>query len=96
MNSGKVNPLKQLNECGQAPWLDFLLRSFVAKGDLKTMIERDGLKGVTSNPSIFQKAIGDSDEYVDSMKTFLKKTDASIVEIYESWWSKTSAPPPTS
>ena len=79
-----MNSLKQLEACGQAPWLDFLLRSFVAKGELKTMIERDGLKGVTSNPSIFQKAIGESDEYVDSMKTFLGKGDASVVEIYES------------
>ncbi len=84
MSASDVNPLKQLEACGQAPWLDYLLRSFVAKGELKTMIERDGLKGVTSNPSIFQKAIGDSDEYVDSMKTFLGKGDASIVDIYES------------
>ncbi len=79
-----MNPLKQLNDCGQAPWLDFLLRSFTAKGELKAMIERDGLKGVTSNPSIFQKAIGDSDEYVGSIKTLLAKGDASIVDIYES------------
>ena len=84
MTSPNANPLKQLNDCGQAPWLDFLLRSFVAKGDLKAMIERDGLKGVTSNPSIFQKAIGDSDEYVEAMKTFLGRGDASIVDIYES------------
>jgi transaldolase/glucose-6-phosphate isomerase len=78
-----VNPLKQLNDCGQAPWLDFLLRSFTAKGELKAMIERDGLKGVTSNPSIFQKAIGESDDYADDMKAFLGKADHSIVEIYE-------------
>jgi transaldolase/glucose-6-phosphate isomerase len=77
-----VNPLKQLNDCGQAPWLDFLLRSFTAKGELKAMIERDGLKGVTSNPSIFQKAIGESDDYADDMKAFLGKADHSIVEIY--------------
>ena len=42
-----MNALKQLEACGQAPWLDFLLRSFTAKGGLKAMIERDGLKGVT-------------------------------------------------
>jgi transaldolase/glucose-6-phosphate isomerase len=78
-----VNPLKQLNDCGQAPWLDFLLRSFTAKGELKAMIERDGLKGVTSNPSIFQKAIGESDDYADDMKAFLGEKDRSIVEIYE-------------
>jgi transaldolase/glucose-6-phosphate isomerase len=78
-----VNPLKQLNECGQAPWLDFLLRSFTAKGELKAMIERDGLKGVTSNPSIFQKAIGESDDYTADIEAFLGKADHSVVEIYE-------------
>ncbi len=78
-----MNPLKQLEACGQAPWLDYLKRSFVQKGELKAMIERDGLKGVTSNPSIFQKAIGESDEYTDSIKAFLADGDHSITEIYE-------------
>jgi transaldolase/glucose-6-phosphate isomerase len=78
-----VNPLKQLETCGQSPWLDYLIRSLVEKGELKTLIERDGLKGVTSNPSIFQKAIGESDEYAADMKAFLGKADASVVEIYE-------------
>ncbi len=84
MSSSDTNPLKRLETCGQAPWLDFLKRSFTAKGELKAMIERDGLKGVTSNPSIFQKAIGDSDEYTSSIADFLKENpDCSIVEIYE-------------
>ncbi len=78
-----MNPLKQLEACGQAPWLDFLLRSFTAKGELKAMIQRDGLKGVTSNPSIFQKAIGDSNEYAGAIKDFLAGGDRSIVQIYE-------------
>ncbi|MHB8286064.1 MAG: transaldolase, partial [Caulobacteraceae bacterium] len=78
-----MNSLKQLEACGQSPWLDYLIRSLIQKGDLKTMIARDGLKGVTSNPSIFQKAIGESDEYADEMKTFLGKADASVPEIYE-------------
>jgi transaldolase/glucose-6-phosphate isomerase len=84
VSSSDTNPLKRLETCGQAPWLDFLKRSFTAKGELKAMIERDGLKGVTSNPSIFQKAIGDSDEYTSSIADFLKENpDCSIVEIYE-------------
>ena len=58
-----MNPLKQLEACGQSPWLDYLKRSLIEKGELRTLIERDGLKGVTSNPSIFEKAIGESDEY---------------------------------
>ncbi len=78
-----MNPLKQLEACGQAPWLDFLIRSLVAKGELTKMIERDGLKGVTSNPSIFQKAIGESDEYAGAIKDFVATGDHSIVEIYE-------------
>ena len=78
-----MNPLKQLEACGQSPWLDYLIRSLVQKGELKTLIERDGLKGVTSNPSIFQKAIGESDEYAADMKAFLGQADASVVEIYE-------------
>jgi transaldolase/glucose-6-phosphate isomerase len=78
-----VNPLKQLNECGQAPWLDYFTRSLVEGGELKTMIERDGLKGVTSNPSIFQKAIGESDEYTGAIGDFLANGDHSNTEIYE-------------
>ena len=45
-----MNPLKQLEACGQSPWLDYLKRSLIEKGELRTLIERDGLKGVTSNP----------------------------------------------
>jgi transaldolase/glucose-6-phosphate isomerase len=78
-----MNALRQLASCGQAPWLDFLLRSFTAKGDLAAMIERDGLKGVTSNPSIFEKAIGESDDYADAIKAYLAEGDHSLVEIYE-------------
>ncbi len=78
-----MNPLKQLEACGQSPWLDNLKRSLVESGELKTLIERDGLKGLTSNPSIFQKAIGESDEYGPAMKAFLSEGDASIAEIYE-------------
>jgi transaldolase/glucose-6-phosphate isomerase len=75
--------LKQLEACGQSPWLDYLKRSLVESGELKTMIARDGLKGLTSNPSIFQKAIGESDEYDGAMKAFLGQADHSVVEIYE-------------
>ncbi len=78
-----MNPLKQLEACGQAPWLDYLSRSLVEQGDLAAMIERDGLKGVTSNPTIFQKAIGESDEYTGAIKALLAKADHSVTEIYE-------------
>ena len=78
-----MNPLQQLEACGQAPWLDYLIRSLIHDGGLKTMIERDGLKGVTSNPSIFQKAIGESDEYAGAIKDFLAGGDRDTAEIYE-------------
>lgn len=78
-----MNPLKQLEDCGQSVWLDYLIRSLIGNGELKTLVERDGLKGVTSNPSIFEKAIAESDEYAADMKAFLAKADASVTEIYE-------------
>src|SRR5665213_3515462 len=78
-----MNPLKQLEACGQAPWLDYLKRSLIEKGELGALIERDGLKGVTSNPSIFEKAIGETDEYADAIKQFQSQGDHSISAIYE-------------
>ena len=78
-----MNKLKQLEACGQSPWLDYLKRSLIEKGELRTLIERDGLKGVTSNPSIFEKAIGETDEYADAFKQFQARADHSISEIYE-------------
>jgi transaldolase/glucose-6-phosphate isomerase len=78
-----MNSLKQLESCGQAPWLDFLTRSLIQQGGLATLIERDGVKGVTSNPSIFEKAIGESDEYAEAIKDFLCGADRGVAEIYE-------------
>jgi transaldolase/glucose-6-phosphate isomerase len=78
-----MNPLKRLESCGQAPWLDYLKRSLLVSGELKTLIERDGLKGMTSNPSIFEKAIAESDEYTDALEKFQAAGDHSINEIYE-------------
>jgi transaldolase / glucose-6-phosphate isomerase len=78
-----MNRLKELEGCGQSPWLDYLKRSLIEKGELRALIERDGLKGVTSNPSIFEKAIGESDEYEDALKQFLAGADHGISAIYE-------------
>src|SRR3974390_2514255 len=57
-----MNPVRELQEHGQAAWLDFLARGFIAKGKLQKLVEEDGLRGVTSNPSIFEKAIAEADE----------------------------------
>jgi len=78
-----MNALKQLEALGQSPWLDYMKRSLIDKGELRTLIERDGLKGVTSNPSIFEKAIGETDEYADALKHFQAQGDHSISAIYE-------------
>src|SRR5260370_42472953 len=57
------NPLKTLHEYGQSVWLDFVSRDLLRSGQLTKMVADDGLRGVTSNPSIFEKAIGHGDDY---------------------------------
>src|SRR6266404_1347141 len=78
-----MNPVKELEKHGQSVWLDFLARGFVAKGDLKKLIDSDGVKGVTSNPSIFEKAIGSSDEYDGAIAQALKSGDRPVAELFE-------------
>ncbi len=78
-----MNPLEKLEAYGQSPWLDYLTRSLMEKGELARMITRDGLKGVTSNPSIFEKAIAESDEYGSAIKDFMAGGDHGVAEIYE-------------
>ena len=78
-----MNPVKALENHGQAVWLDFLARGFVARGDLKKLIDTDGVKGVTSNPPIFEKAIGISDEYDGAIFKALKSGDRPVAELFE-------------
>jgi transaldolase / glucose-6-phosphate isomerase len=78
-----MNKLKQLEACGQSAWLDHLKRSLIESGELRVLIERDGLKGVTTNPSIFEKAIGETEEYADALKRFQAQGDHGISAIYE-------------
>ena len=66
VSSGIENPLKQLARFGQSIWLDYIRRSLMTSGDLRKMVEEDGLGGMTSNPSIFEKAMGGA-EYADYM-----------------------------
>ncbi len=78
-----MNPLQSLADHGQAVWLDFLSRGFIAKGGLKKLVDDDGLRGVTSNPSIFEQAIGHSDEYDNAIGRMLKAQDRGVGEIFE-------------
>jgi transaldolase/glucose-6-phosphate isomerase len=82
-NQGIMNPVKALENHGQSVWLDFLARGFIVKGDLEKLIDNDGLKGVTSNPSIFEKAIGSSDEYDAAIGRALKKGDQPVAQLFE-------------
>ena len=58
-----MNPLLGLNQCGQFVWLDHISRSLIRGGELQRLIDEDGLGGVTSNPTIFDKAIAGSTDY---------------------------------
>ncbi|MDD8012528.1 MAG: transaldolase [Acidobacteriota bacterium] len=64
-----ANPLKQLPALGQSVWLDYIRRDLIATGGLKRLIEEDGLRGMTSNPAIFEKAIADSRDYDADIRT---------------------------
>src|SRR5262245_12465442 len=59
------NPLRALNVFGQSVWLDYIRRSLITSGELRRLVDHDGLRGVTSNPSIFEKAVSGSADYND-------------------------------
>ena len=84
MQTETANPLKALEQYGQSPWLDFIERQFLADGKLQPMIDKDGLKGMTSNPSIFEKAMGHGDHYDAGFKALAAKGDIDAQSIYES------------
>ena len=62
-----TNPLVQLHSLGQSVWLDQMRRSLLSTGELKRLIENDGLRGLTSNPTIFEKAISGSQDYAEQL-----------------------------
>jgi len=69
-----VNPLKGLLEYGQSPWMDYIRRDLLTGGGLKQVINEDGLRGMTSNPAIFEKSIVDSKLYSDILTSAEAKT----------------------
>ena len=77
------NPLKQLLTYGQAMWLDYIRRDLFTTGKLKGMITDDGLRGMTSNPSIFEKAIADSSLYDDQLKSLAAQKGLDATGRYE-------------
>jgi transaldolase len=84
-----MNPLVQLRDAGQSPWYDYISRGLNTSGDLKALIENDGLMGMTSNPSIFEKAIAGSADY-DEAITQAASMVTRVNQIYERVASRTS------
>jgi transaldolase / glucose-6-phosphate isomerase len=79
----KLNPLQSLQNYSQSVWLDYIRRSLIASGELKDMIDEAEIWGVTSNPSIFQKAIADSSDYDAALKSLEQEQDRDVMSLYE-------------
>ena len=77
------NPLKELLSYGQSMWLDYIRRDLFTTGKLKTMIAEDGLRGMTSNPAIFEKAIADSSLYDDVLHSLATQKELSPIAKFE-------------
>jgi transaldolase/glucose-6-phosphate isomerase len=75
-----MKPAEKLNEFGQSAWLDLIGRKLIQSGELKRMAEEDGIRGVTANPAIFEKAIAETNEYDGELKKLSGKLP---LEIYE-------------
>jgi len=78
-----TNPLQALLTYGQSMWLDYIRRDLITGGKLKTMIEEDGLRGMTSNPSIFEKAIAESSLYDDILQSLASRNDLDTTARFE-------------
>jgi transaldolase len=77
-----MNPLLELHKLGQSIWYDNIRRAIIDNGELSRMIAEDGLCGITSNPTIFEKAIAGSSDYNDAMQKLITE-GKSVVDIYE-------------
>ena len=77
------NPLTELQRYGQSVWLDYIRRSLITGGELRRLLDEDGLRGVTSNPAIFEKAIAGSTDYEGQLKELTKRRDLDAKAAYE-------------
>lgn len=82
MATASATPLTKLQAQKQSVWMDFMSRQFVREGELARMIEEDGLQGATSNPTIFEKAIGHSADYDEDTRALVSE-GADVDHIYE-------------
>jgi transaldolase len=76
-----TNPLRRLEQFGQSIWLDYIRRQMITSGELQRLIDDDGVKGITSNPAIFEKAIAGSTDYDEAIRE-LVRGNKSVLEIY--------------
>ncbi|HZP16271.1 MAG TPA: transaldolase family protein, partial [Nocardioides sp.] len=77
-----MNPLHRLHEAGQSIWLDFLRRSLITGGGLERLVREDAVSGVTSNPTIFGKAIAGSTDYDEAAAHLAEKGAADPLEVF--------------
>ncbi len=77
-----TNPLVELNKLGQSFWFDYISRDLIKTGELKKMIDEDGLRGITSNPTIFHKAIKDSTDYNEQLDRLFPRDDLTDKDIF--------------
>jgi len=79
-----MNPLRDLQSQGQSVWLDYIRRGLIRSGELKRMVEEDGIRGVTSNPTIFEKAIAGSNDYDEALAAMLAQdSKMEVGKLYE-------------
>lgn len=78
-----ANPVAALGSFGQSVWLDFIRRSLIDRGELKHLVDVDGVTGVTSNPAIFEKAIDGSNDYASAIAAISEDATLTPKEIYE-------------
>ncbi|WP_414587740.1 bifunctional transaldolase/phosoglucose isomerase [Scytonema sp. PCC 10023] len=78
-----MNPLQTLQNYGQSVWLDYIRRSLITSGELQRLVDEDGLRGVTSNPAIFEKAIAGSTDYNDALIALEQQQDMDAMSLYE-------------
>jgi transaldolase / glucose-6-phosphate isomerase len=78
-----LSPVKQLLDFGQSAWLDYIRRSLISSGELKRLIDNDGVMGVTSNPAIFEKAITGSTDYSDALQSLQQRKDLDAMALFE-------------
>ncbi len=75
--------MRELRKFGQSAWLDYIRRSLITGGELKRLVDEDGLGGVTSNPAIFEKAITGSTDYAEALVELQKRKDLDAMGVYE-------------